>query len=122
MGRRSHKRILAIIAIFNKSKIILELDKEENIIDKNKLETLRIASKYHKIKEKEKHRKLMKENKSKTQSSLKSSNKTTPIFKKSATFDDIINENEMNNFFKEFEEEHSINFSNDEKSISNSLF
>lgn len=121
MGRRSHKRIIAIISVFDKSKIILELDKEEIIIDKNKLENLRIASKYHKIKEKEKHRKLMKENKSKMQLSSKSTNKTTLIFKKSATFDDIFNENEMNNFFKEFEKEHSVNFSNDDNSISNPM-
>ena len=53
MGRRSHKRIIAIIANFDKNKFVVELDKDENIIDKNKLENIRVAAKYQKLIEKE---------------------------------------------------------------------
>lgn len=123
MGRRSHKRIIAIIANFDKNKFVVELDKDENIIDKNKLENIRVAAKYQKLIEKENYKKLLKENKKKGQFFLKPTNKTTQKLNKQSIFDDLsFDENDMKNFFCEFEQEHSVHFSNMDVLMPNSMF
>lgn len=113
MGRKSiRKKLTAIIAVFDDKNIKIQLDDNENIIDKNSLEELAAISNVYRIKYREKLKKLKMKRK-KLQFSERTQNNVSGLKKEFSFFDDKSFETKiMNDFFDEIEREHLITKAN----------
>lgn len=117
MGRKSiRKKLAAIIAVFDDKMIKIQLDSNDNIINKSSLEELAAISNLYKIKNREKFKKKLKKKRKKQQLSEIAQNNKSGSTKEFSIFDDKSFETKiMNDFFDEIEREHLITKANESK-------